>query len=144
MRAIMRDMDKLVAEFLGTACLVLIGCGAVAIGGFGAAFPVGIVPVAMAFGVTVMAMIYAVGPISGCHINPAVTVGLVAAGRLEPAQAGAYIVAQLLGGIAGAVVLYLILSGKIAGYDLAKSGLGQNGWGPTYLGGFGTFAAFLT
>ena len=139
----MRDMDKLVAEFLGTACLVLVGCGAVAIGGFGAAFPVGIVPVAMAFGLTVMAMIYAIGPISGCHINPAVTVGLLAAGRLEAAQAGAYIVAQLLGGIAGAIVLYLILSGKIAGYDLAKSGLGQNGWGQGYLGGYGLVAAFL-
>ena len=140
----MKDMDKLIAEFLGTACLVLVGCGAVAIGGFGAAFPVGIVPVAMAFGLTVMAMIYAVGPISGCHINPAVTVGLVAAGRLEAAQAGTYIVAQLLGGIAGAIVLYLILSGKIVDYDLAKSGLGQNGWGTGYLGGYRIFAAFLT
>jgi aquaporin Z len=137
-------MDKLVAEFLGTACLVLVGCGAVAIGGFGAAFPVGIVPVALAFGLTVMAMIYAVGPISGCHINPAVTVGLLAAGRLEMGQAISYIVAQLLGAIAGAVVLYLILSGKLAGYDLAKSGLGQNGYGAAYLGGFGIFAAFLT
>ena len=137
-------MDKLVAEFLGTACLVLLGCGAVAIGGFGAAFPVGILPVAMAFGLTVMAMIYAIGPISGCHINPAVTVGLVAAGRLETGQAIFYIIAQLLGGIAGAVVLYLILSGKLAGYDLAKSGLGQNGYGAAYLGGFGIFAAFLT
>src|SRR3954470_20336372 len=113
-------MDKLIAEFLGTACLVLLGCGAVAIGGFGPAFPVGIVPVAMAFGLTVMAMIYAIGPISGCHINPAVTVGLVAAGRLETRQAIPYIVAQFLGGIAGAIVLYLILSGKVVAYDLAK------------------------
>jgi aquaporin Z len=140
----MKDLDKLIAEFLGTACLVLIGCGAVAIGGFGAAFPVGIVPVAMAFGLAVMAMAYAIGPISGCHINPAVTVGLLTAGRIEMAQAGAYIAAQLLGGIAGAVVLYFILSGKIADYDLAKSGLGQNGWGQTYLGGYGVVAAFLT
>jgi aquaporin Z len=139
----MKDLDKLVAEFLGTACLVLIGCGAVAVGGFGAAFPVGIVPVAMAFGLAVMAMAYAIGPISGCHINPAVTVGLLTAGRIELAQAGAYIVAQLLGGIAGAVVLYLILSGKIADYDLAKSGLGQNGWGRAYLGAYGVVAALL-
>jgi aquaporin Z len=136
--------DKLLAEFLGTGCLVLIGCGAVAIGGYGAAFPVGIVPVAMAFGLTVMAMAYAIGPISGCHINPAVTVGLVAAGRLETGQAIPYIVAQLLGGIAGAIVLYLILSGKIVDYDLAKSGLGQNGYGANYLGGYGVVAAFLT
>ena len=140
----MNDLDKLIAEFLGTACLVLIGCGAVAIGGFGAAFPVGIVPVAMAFGLAVMAMAYAIGPISGCHINPAVTVGLLTAGRIEMAQAGAYVAAQLLGGIAGAVFLYLILSGKIADYDLTKSGLGQNGWGQTYLGGYGVTAAFLT
>jgi aquaporin Z len=139
----MRDMDKLIAEFLGTACLVLVGCGAVAIGGFGAAFPVGIVPVAMAFGLTVMAMIYAIGPISGCHINPAVTVGLLAAGRLEPAQAVAYIVAQLLGGIVGALVLYFILSGKLDGYDLVKNGLGQNGWGRGYLGEYGVVSAFL-
>ncbi len=136
-------MDKLIAEFFGTAALVLIGCGAVVVGGFGPAFPVGILPVALAFGLTVMAMIYAIGPISGCHINPAVTVGLLAAGRIEAAQAGAYIVAQRLGGIFGAVVLYLILTGKIADYDLAKSGLGQNGWGRTYLGGYGLVAAFL-
>jgi aquaporin Z len=136
--------DKLIAEFLGTGCLVLIGCGALAIGGFGTAFPVGIVPVAMAFGLTVMAMIYAIGPISGCHINPAVTVGLVAAGRLETGQAIPYIVAQALGGIAGAIVLYLILSGKIVDYDLAKSGLGENGFGSAYLGGYGVFAAFIT
>src|SRR3954468_16596283 len=137
-------MDRLIAEFLGTGCLVLIGCGAVAIGGFGTAFPVGLVPVAMAFGLTVMAMIYAIGPISGCPINPAVTVGLVAAGRLEMAECGRYIVPQFLGGIAGAIVLYLILSGKLAGYDLAKSGLGQNGYGAAYLGGYGVVAAFLT
>src|SRR5215207_183889 len=92
--------DKLIAEFLGTGCLVLLGCGAVAIGGFGTAFPVGIVPVALAFGLTLMAMIYAIGPISGCHINPAVTVGLVAAGRLEMGEGWRYMVAQLLGGIA--------------------------------------------
>ncbi|MFL5182202.1 MAG: aquaporin [Microvirga sp.] len=136
-------MDKLIAEFLGTGCLVLLGCGAVAIGGFAPTFPLGILPVALAFGLTVMAMIYAIGPISGCHINPAVTIGLVAAGRLEMAEAWRYMVAQLLGGIAGAVLLYLLLSGKLAAYDLAKGGLGQNGWGPTYGGGYGLVAAFL-
>jgi aquaporin Z len=135
--------DKLIAEFLGTGCLVLIGCGAVAIGGYGAAFPLGIVPVALAFGLTVMAMIYAIGPISGCHINPAVTVGLMAAGRLESGQAIPYILAQLLGGVAGAIILYLILRGKVAGYDLAASGLGQNGFGRSYLGGYGVLTAFI-
>ena len=137
-------MDKLIAEFLGTAALVLIGCGAVAVGGFGSAFPVGILPVALAFGLTVMAMIYAIGPISGCQINPAVSVALAAAGRMPVNQAVAYIIAQMLGAVCGAAVLYLILAGKIAGYDLARSGLGQNGWGEGYLDGFGLFAAFAT
>ena len=137
-------MDKLLAEFLGTACLVLIGCSAVTIGGFGPAFPVGIVPVALAFGLTVMAMIYALGPISGCHINPAVSAGLVAAGRMPLNQALAYMAAQMLGAVAGAVLLYLILSGRIADYNVARSGLGQNGWGANYLGGFSLIAAFIT
>jgi len=137
-------MDKLLAEFLGTACLVLIGCGAVTVGGFGPAFPVGIVPVALAFGLAVMAMIYAIGPISGCHINPAVSAGLVAAGRMPLNQALAYMAAQMLGAVAGAVLLYLILSGRIADYNVARSGLGQNGWGANYLGGFSLIAAFIT
>jgi aquaporin Z len=137
-------MDKLLAEFLGTAGLVLIGCGAVTIGGFGPAFPVGILPVALAFGLAVMAMIYAIGPISGCHINPAVSAGLVAAGRMPLNQALAYMAAQMLGAVAGALLLYLILSGKIADYNLARSGLGQNGWGANYLGGYGLIAAFVT
>jgi aquaporin Z len=137
-------MNKLVAEFFGTAVLVLLGCGAIAIGGFAPQFPLGILPVALAFGLTVMAMIYAIGPISGCHINPAVSVALVAAGRMPLAQAVAYIVAQMLGAVFGALLLYLILSGKIADYNVARSGLGQNGWGANVLGGFGTVAAFLT
>lgn len=137
-------MDKLVAEFLGTGCLVLLGCGAVAIGGYGAGFPLGILPVAFAFGLTVTALAYAIGPISGCHLNPAVTVGAVAAGRMEPAEAARYIAAQVLGGILGAVVLYLILSGKLDGYDLAQGGLAQNGWGRGYLAGYGLAAAFVT
>lgn len=136
-------MSKLVAEAFGTAVLVLLGCGALAIGGYGAAFPLGILPVALAFGLSVMAMIYTIGPVSGCHINPAVTLGLLAAGRIPLGQAIAYIIAQFIGGALGAALLYGILSGKLAGYDLAANGLGQNGWGPGFLGGFGTMAAFL-
>jgi aquaporin Z len=137
-------MHKLIAEAFGTAVLVLLGCGAVTVGGFGPAFPMGILPVALAFGLTVMAMIYAIGPISGCHINPAVTIGLVAAGRMTAAEGVGYIVAQFIGGAIGAFALYLILTGRLAPYDLAKDGLGQNGWGPAYLGKFGLVPAFVT
>jgi aquaporin Z len=136
-------MSKVLAEAFGTAVLVLIGCGSVVIGGYGTGFPLGILPVAVAFGLTVTAMIYTIGPISGCHINPAVTLGLLAAGRMPLGQAATYIVAQMVGGVVGAALLYGIASGKLAGYDLAQSGLGHNGWGPDYLGGYGMKAAFV-
>jgi len=135
---------RLWCELIGTATLILVGCGAVTIGGFGSAFPVGILPVALAFGLTVMAMAYAIGPVSGCHINPAVTAAMWAAGRTSDADAIGYVAAQLIGGILGAAILVLILKGKIAGYDLTGAGLGQNGWGAGYLGGFGLTSAMLT
>jgi len=135
---------RLLCELLGTATLVLVGCGAVSVGGFGTAFPVGILPVALAFGLTVMAMAYAIGPVSGCHINPAVTAAMWAADRIKTEDAIGYAVAQLIGGIVGALILVVILKGKIAGYDLGGSGLGQNGWGEGYLGGFGLVSAALT
>src|SRR5215468_7852700 len=119
----LRD-KRLLCELIGTATLVLVGCGAIAVGAFGPAFPVGILPVALAFGLTVMAMAYAIGPVSGCHINPAVTAAMWAAGRIKSADAIAYVVAQLIGGIVGAAILVVILQGKIAGYDVAASGLG--------------------
>jgi aquaporin Z len=137
-------MKKFLAEFIGTLALILIGCSAIVIGGFGSAFPVGILPIALAFGLTVMAMAYGIGPISGCHINPAVTVGMWVAGRIKPGEAVGYIVAQFLGGIAGAAILVVILQGKLKGYDIAAAGLGQTGWGPGILGEFGLGAAILT
>jgi aquaporin Z len=136
-------MKKYVAEFIGTAALVLLGCGSVVIGGYGPAFPMGILPVALAFGLAVTAMAYGIGPISGCHINPAVTVAVWASGRMKSSDVPGYIIAQVLGGVVGAALLLLILQGKISGYDLAKGGLGQNGWGAGYLGEYGTGAAFL-
>ena len=122
-------LKKYLAELVGTAVLVLIGCGSVVLGGYGKHFPLGMLPVAFAFGLAVTAMAYAIGPVSGCHINPAVTVAMVAAGRMRVGPAVGYIIAQLIGGLAGALVLLAIVKGKGAGYDVAASGLGQNGWG---------------
>ncbi|NIX77777.1 aquaporin [Microvirga terricola] len=136
-------MLKFVAEAFGTAVLVLVGCAAITIGGYAPTFPLGILSVGIAFGFSIMAMVYAIGPISGCHINPAVTVGATVAGRMSWIEAGGYIVAQAIGGLIGALVLYGILSGRLTGYDLAKQGLGQNGWGAEFLGGYGTGGAFL-
>jgi aquaporin Z len=136
-------MSKVLAEVFGTAVLVLVGCGSVVMGGYGTGFPLGILPVAFAFGLTVTAMIYTIGPISGCHINPAVTLGLLAAGRMQAREAGTYIVAQMVGGAVGAALLYAIVSGKLSGYDLAQGGLGENGWGQGHLGGYGVSAAFI-
>lgn len=132
------------AEFVGTFALILVGCGAITIGGFSSAFPLGILPIALAFGLTVMAMAYAIGPISGAHINPAITVALWVAGRIKTQDVADYIVAQLLGGIVGAGILVLIIKSELAGYDVAAAGLGQNSWGPGYLGGYGLGAAIAT
>jgi aquaporin Z len=88
-------------------------------------------------------MAYGIGPISGCHINTAVTNGMVTAGRIPLAEGIGYVVSQLVGAVIGAGILVLIVKGKIAGYDLAASGLGQNGWGQGYLGGYGLGSAIL-
>jgi aquaporin Z len=137
-------LKKYLAEFIGTLALVLVGCGAVVIGGFGAAFPLGILPIAFAFGLTVTAMAYGIGHISGAHLNPAVTVSLWVAGRIRTGDVAGYIVAQCVGAIVAAGILLIIMKGKLAGYDVAVSGLGQNGWGEGYLGGYNTAAAVLT
>lgn len=132
---------KYLVELIGTAALVLFGCGSVVIG-YGGAFPLGMLPVAFAFGLTIVAMAYLIGPVSGCHINPAVTVAMLAAGRMTVSDAIGYIVSQCIGGVVGAGILYLIVSGRAEGYDLA-GGLGQNGWGPGYGGGYGLVSALV-
>ena len=117
---------RLGAEFLGTAWLVFGGCGSAVLA---AAFPelgIGFAGVSLAFGLTVVTMVYAVGHISGGHFNPAVSIGLWSGGRFAARDIGPYIVAQLLGGLAGAGVLYLIASGK-AGFDVVASGFASNG-----------------
>jgi len=132
------NMKKPLAEFIGTFTLVLLGCGAAVIAGE----HIGFMGISFAFGLELIGMAYGIGPVSGCHINPAVTIGAVVAGRMKASEAGSYIIAQVLGGIAGAFVLFIIASGK-AGYDVAANGLGQNGWGAGYLGEYTMGAAFV-
>ncbi len=116
--------NKLVAEFIGTFTLVLFGCGAAVLAGFGV---VGQLGIAFAFGLAIVAMAYGIGPISGCHVNPAVSFGAWVAGRMKTGDMLGYWVAQCLGAIVGAGVLLLIASGS-PDYTLAQ-GLGQNGYG---------------
>jgi len=139
------EIRKYLAEAFGSAVLVFVGCGAVTTGAFGGALPIGAVPIGLAFGLTLIALIYSIGPISGCHINPAVTLSLWAAGRFEAKRIPGYIIAQFVGAAVGAGLLLLILNGGLAGsYDVAQRGLGQNGWGAGYLGGYDGFTAFTT
>jgi len=133
---------KFAAELIGTFWLVLGGCGSAVLA---AAFPevgIGLAGVSLAFGLTVLTMAYAIGHISGCHLNPAVTVGLWAGGRHPASEVLPYIVAQVIGGFAGAMVLYSIASGA-PGFDLA-GGLASNGYGEHSPGGYSLSAGFLT
>ncbi|MBL8568304.1 MAG: aquaporin [Phreatobacter sp.] len=128
-------MKKYLAEFVGSAALVIIGCGAITLGGHGGALAsaqplstLAILPIGLAFGLAVTAMAYGIGPVSGCHINPAVTIGVWTAGRMPTSEVPGYIIAQFAGAIAGAAILYVMLAGKVGGYDVATAGLGQTGW----------------
>jgi len=134
-------MKKYLAEFIGTFWLVLGGCGSAVLA---AAFPevgIGLLGVSFAFGLTVLTMAYAIGHISGCHLNPAVSIGLCVAGRFSSKELFQYIVAQVLGGIAAAGVLYLIASGK-DGFSLS-GGFAANGFGEHSPGGYGMVAALV-
>jgi len=130
-----------VAESMGTFWLVFGGCGSAVLA---AAFPnvgIGLLGVSLAFGLTVLTMAYAIGHISGCHLNPAVSVGLSCAGRFPISELPAYILAQLIGGTAGAAALYIIASGK-PGFDIA-SGLASNGYGVHSPGGYSLMACLF-
>ncbi len=134
-------MNKYAAEFVGTFWLVLGGCGSAVLA---AAFPgvgIGLMGVSLAFGLTVLTMAYAIGHISGCHLNPAVSVGLWAGDRFPASQLLPYIVAQVLGGVAAGAVLYLIASGK-AGFDVS-AGFASNGFGAHSPGGYSMTAALV-
>jgi aquaporin Z len=132
---------KLGAEFIGTFWLVLGGCGSAVLA---AAFPdvgIGLLGVSLAFGLTVLTMAFAIGHISGCHLNPAVSVGLLVGGRFSSSELMPYIVAQVLGGIAGGAVLYVIASGQ-AGFETA--GFASNGFGEHSPGGYSLLAGLVT
>ena len=135
-------MKKYVAECFGTFWLVLGGCGSAVLA---AAFPevgIGLLGVALAFGLTVLTMAYAIGHISGCHLNPAVSIGLWAGGRFQGSQLLPYIIAQVIGAIVAGGVLYLIASGK-AGFELS-AGFASNGYGDHSPGGYSMVAALVT
>jgi aquaporin Z len=134
-------MKKPTAEFIGTFTLVFFGCGAAVIAGMGTGpTAIDVLGIAFAFGLAIVAMAYGIGPISGCHVNPAVSFGVLVAGRMTMGDFISYVIAQVLGALAGAAVLYIILSGKSAGWT---GGLGQNGWGTGYLGQYNLLSAFI-
>lgn len=136
------EIKALTAEMLGTCWLVLGGCGSAVLA---AGFPelgIGLLGVSLAFGLTVTTMAYAIGPISGCHLNPAVSIGLWIAGRFSAKTLPLYIIAQLAGGILGAAILYFIASGQ-PGFD-ATAGFASNGYGAHSPGGFNLSAALTT
>lgn len=140
--------NKLIAEFFGTFWLVFGGCGSAVLaamfltaGDSPVQLGIGFVGVSLAFGLTVLTMAYAIGHISGCHLNPAVTVGLVVAGRHPKSEMIPYVVAQVIGGIAGAAVLYLIASGK-PGFSTA-GGFASNGFGEHSPGGYSMVSALV-
>jgi len=136
-------MNKYIAESFGTFWLVLGGCGSAVLA---AGFPdvgIGLLGVSLAFGLTVLTMAFAIGHISGCHLNPAVTIGLWAGGRFEAKQVLPYIVAQVIGGLIAATVLYLIASGQ-SGFDAAASGFAANGYGQHSPGQYSMTAALIT
>ena len=132
-------MKKYLAELVGTFILVLFGCGTAVVAGD----KVGILGIAFAFGLALIGAAYGIGPISGCHINPAVSLGVWTAGRMKTGDMIGYWVGQFAGAILAASTLAVIASGVSGGYNLATSGLGQDGWGPGYQGGYNLTSAIV-
>jgi aquaporin Z len=131
-------MKKYFAELIGTLALVLIGCGSAVIAGS----YISVVGISFAFGLTVLAMVYAIGNISGCHINPAITIAMWVADKIKGKDAIFYVIAQCIGGIIGAGILWAIASGN-TNFSLAASGLGQNGYGVHSPAGYSLVACFI-
>jgi aquaporin Z len=136
-------MRKLAAEFIGTFILVFGGCGAAV---FAAAFPqvgIGLLGVSLAFGLTVLGCAYALGPVSGCHLNPAVSIGLAAGNRFAWRDVPAYIAAQVVGAVVASALLVFLLKGTAEGYDASVKGLAANGVGEHSPGGYGMLQGFV-
>ena len=137
-------MKKYIAELIGTFSLVLFGCGAAVVSGIMTApAGIGLLGISMAFGLAVVVMAYAIGPISGCHINPAITISMLVAKKISIGDAIGYILAQLIGATIASYTLYTIQKGA-PGFKMGDWALGANGWGDGYLGGYSTASAFIT
>jgi aquaporin Z len=127
----MSDTQKYLAELIGTFVLVFIGTGAAVVAGKS----IGFLGIALAFGIAVLVMVYAIGPISGCHINPAITIAMLVNGKISGKDAGVYIICQCIGAIIASALLLAVMTGLPA-YNIATDGLGQNGYGIASPGGF--------
>ncbi|MDD1697210.1 MAG: aquaporin Z [Methanoregula sp.] len=134
----MSDMKKYMAEFLGTFVLVLVGTGSAVIAGK----EIGVLGIALAFGLSVLVMVYTIGQISGCHINPGITIAMLINGKILTKDAIVYILAQCIGAIFASALLLTIMTGQ-PGYQVAPANLGANGYGADYLGGYSMTSAFL-
>lgn len=137
-----KSSSKYIAELIGTMVLVLMGCGSAVIAGADGTTGVGLLGISFAFGLSVVSMAYAIGPISGCHINPAISVAMTVAGKLPSKDLIGYVVAQVIGAILGAGILYVIVSNH-PGFEMKPWALGSNGFGTGYLGEYNLLAAFL-
>ena len=133
-----RPITRYTAELIGTMVLVLMGCGSAVIAGYN----VGFLGISFAFGIAVLAMVYAIGGISGCHINPAITISMLVARKISIKDGAFYILFQCIGAIIGAGILYSIAIG-IPSYNLATSGLGQNGYGTASPAGYNLMSALI-
>jgi len=137
----MTMMRKMIAEFIGTFTLVFLGCGAAVMAGMHDIL--GMLGISFAFGLALIGMAHGIGPISGCHINPAVSFGAVVAGRMTVFEMIRYWIAQVGGACVAALILLIIMKGRLAGYDVGANGLGQNGYGEGYLGEYTMVSALL-
>lgn len=140
----MNTKKKFFAEGLGTFALVLFGCGAATIASVSQSGPegIGLLGISLAFGFSVVVMAYAIGPISGCHINPAISIAMLVAGKLSAKDTVGYVISQCIGAVIAAGVLYLLASGS-AGFTMPEWGLGSNGWGEGYLGNYNMTSALI-